>query len=165
VWWGVGGWEGASVRTHASCMKRVVRVMGSVVECGICWALASVARLPTSLIPFRSRSPSPALQTCERAALEVEECYRALLELERRSQGRVMSRPVSACTRVLAPLLLQEWEVRLCGRVESWWGRRVGEFMGCAVDINSWGLLEWGASITRMRGCGSVGMPSCPPGN
>lgn len=37
--------------------------------------------------------------------------YRQLLELELRSQGRVMSRPVSACTRVLAPLLLQDWEV------------------------------------------------------
>ncbi|KAL4433793.1 hypothetical protein ABPG75_000234 [Micractinium tetrahymenae] len=48
--------------------------------------------------------------TSERAAGEVEEAYRQLLELERRSQGRVMSRPVSACTRVLAPLLLQDWE-------------------------------------------------------
>ena len=45
------------------------------------------------------------------AGAEAEEAYRALLELERRSQGRVMSRPVSACTRVLAPLLLQEWQV------------------------------------------------------
>lgn len=40
------------------------------------------------------------------------EAYQQLLELERRSQGRVMSRPVSACTRMLAPLLLQDWEVR-----------------------------------------------------
>ncbi len=90
------------------------------------------------------------------AAEEAEGAYQALLDLERRSQGRVvsaapslqcncsvkaptsigavlhrritadlflhltprclvllqMSRPVSAVTRVLAPLLLQEWRVR-----------------------------------------------------
>ena len=55
--------------------------------------------------------PLPPLQTSERAAGELEGAYGALLELERRSQGRVMSRPVSACTRVLAPLQLQDWEV------------------------------------------------------
>ncbi|KAL4853977.1 Inactive ubiquitin carboxyl-terminal hydrolase 53 [Chlorella vulgaris] len=48
--------------------------------------------------------------TNERAAAESEAAYRNLVDLEQRSQGRVMSRPISACTRMLAPLLLQEWQ-------------------------------------------------------
>ena len=63
-------------------------------------------------MPSAKPPPSlPPMQTSEGAAAEAEEAYRNLLELERRSQGRVMSRPVSACTRVLAPLLLQEWQI------------------------------------------------------
>jgi hypothetical protein len=53
------------------------------------------------------------VQTNERAAAESEAAYRNLVDLEQRSQGRVMSRPISACTHMLAPLLLQEWQV--CG--------------------------------------------------
>ena len=47
------------------------------------------------------------LQTCVEAAAESEEAYNRLLALEQASHGRVMSRPVSACARVLAPILLQ----------------------------------------------------------
>lgn len=73
-------------------------------------AKPQLPQLPAACLPAMPCLPAP--QTSERSAGEVEEAYRQLLELERRSQGRVMSRPVSACTRVLAPLLLQEWRVR-----------------------------------------------------
>eukprot|EP00887_Chlorella_sp_A99_P005124 scaffold25.g5124.t1 len=45
--------------------------------------------------------------TSMQTSAEAEEAYARLLATEQSSQGRVMSRPVSACARVLAPILLQ----------------------------------------------------------
>lgn len=85
---------------------RVLRARGAV-----CQGKGDHPAAPRTLSsPALPPAPAP-LQTHERAAVEVEGAYWALLELEARSQGRVMSRPVSACTRVLAPLLLQDWQV------------------------------------------------------
>ena len=100
------------------------------------------------LVPCTPPPPSTRsalLQTSEGAAAEADEAYRNLLELERRSQGRVMSRPVSACTRVLAPLLLQEWQIV---------GSQVGDWhLGCTASL----------SFCAPGACSIVSYASCQP--
>ena len=76
---------------------------------------AIITRVPPSqchhrILPILTFSPVCCcclVQTSVQAANEAEEAYGRLLALEQANQGRVMSRPVSACARVLAPILLQ----------------------------------------------------------